>query len=495
MSTDQQPNGGPERPNIIFIMPDQLRYDFLSCYGATFIETPHIDSLAHSGILYRRAYSPSPVCSPARASLLTGRNAIKHGVLTNNYWLRPDLHEAGMHTWPELAAKQGYHTASVGKMHFYPWDARHGFQYRSICEDKRWPLIRDDYAKYLRSRGSRKYEGRELDGYMENKGAAVSRNRWEDSWDRFVGKEAVRFIREHKDDQPFAMMVGFPGPHCPYDPNEEFLDQVDAGAIPDPIPSVADHAPHLKQSNEASNRDEWNGVDLSDATPDQLRRIRHFYATLIKQIDHEVGDIIEALKETGQYDNTVIIFSSDHGEYAGDHGMLGKVSFYESSAHVPLLIHLPWLDQSLVCDDLVTLTDVTATILQLCGATVPDYMEDTRPLPIPGLDAGSARDYIFGMVENGWMIYDGTWKLCRYLRDEPLLFNLPDDPQEQVNRIDTPEGRRAAKELDQIMQNELMKAIIASHCDKIISPGNTLWQDPLFGMEGCPRRYPFKFPS
>ena len=136
-------------PNILFILADQLRADFVSCYGAGFIDTPHIDGIAAAGIRYERAYSASPLCVPARTALLTGMSAARTGVADNLHALRPDYREAGIGTWPELLARAGYHTAAIGKMHFYPWDAAHGFHERVACEDKLWPLIRDDYARYL----------------------------------------------------------------------------------------------------------------------------------------------------------------------------------------------------------------------------------------------------------------------------------------------------------------------------------------------------------
>lgn len=127
-----------QKPNIIFMMPDQLRADFLSCYGAEFVDTPNIDSLQARGTRYAKCYSPHPVCVPARASLMSGMDAIKTGVLGNGYFLRPDLAEMGVKTWPQILSENGYYTAAIGKMHFYPWDLRLGFQYRVIAEDKRW---------------------------------------------------------------------------------------------------------------------------------------------------------------------------------------------------------------------------------------------------------------------------------------------------------------------------------------------------------------------
>lgn len=122
-----------DQPNLIFLMPDQLRPDFLSCYGADFIDTPNIDRLSETGVRFTHAYSQHPVCVPARASLLTGMDAVKTGVLDNGLYLRPDVGASGVRTWPEILADTGYLTAGIGKMHFYPWDARLGFNYRRVA--------------------------------------------------------------------------------------------------------------------------------------------------------------------------------------------------------------------------------------------------------------------------------------------------------------------------------------------------------------------------
>ncbi len=286
----------PDKPNLIFIMPDQLRYDFLGCYGADFVETPNIDSSLRRGVRYSCAYSVSPICVPARALLLTGRNAIKNGVTDNGQWLRPDLADCGIQTWPELLAEDGYTTAAIGKMHFYPWDITHGFQYRVAAEDKRWIHVRDEYYHHLKEHGERKYHGNEHDGYFEHKGAILNRLPWELSVDHFVGEEACRFLRNYGSERPFAMMVGFPGPHCPYDPNEEFLEGVAPESMPSAIPEVEGDAPKLRQQNIDGNKRPWNGVDYTDFSEADKRKIRVHYAASVKQIDYEVG---QSLGHTG----------------------------------------------------------------------------------------------------------------------------------------------------------------------------------------------------
>ncbi|OUC08551.1 hypothetical protein RY27_08305 [Litorilinea aerophila] len=476
------------QPNLIFLMPDQLRHDFLSCYGATFVETPHIDSLAAHGVRYTRAYSTSPVCVPARASLLTGMNALKNGVTDNGQWLRPDLAAMGIHTWPEILARHGYYTAAIGKMHFYPWDIKHGFQYRVAAEDKRWIHVRDDYYHFLRERGHRKYHGNEHEGYYENKGAIINKLPWEYSVDHFVGQETVRFIRQYGNDGPFALMVGFPGPHCPYDPNEEFLDAVDPERLPPAVPEVPGAAPGLRANNIEGNRKPWNGVDYSEFTEAHKQKIRHHYAALVKQIDKEVGQILQALEEEGLLENTVILFASDHGDYLGDHNLIGKGTFFEASIHIPLIVRLPRRAEATVVDDLVELGDVTATLLALAGCPVPGYM-DSRPLPGLGLGVAEGRDYSIGMVSDGWMIFDGRWKLAKYKTGEILFFDLDNDPHEQHNLLWDPAHRERYLAMDARLTQAIMEAVTASHADKRVYH-NSLSGDPSFGRESWTRPYP-----
>jgi arylsulfatase len=475
--------------NIVFLMPDQLRPDFLGCYGANFVETPHIDSLAEQGVRYERAYSSSPICVPARASLLTGMNAIKNGITSNGQWLRPDLHEMGIHTWPEKLNEVGYYTAAIGKMHFYPWDINHGFQYKVGAEDKRWPYIRDAYYHSLREHNYRKLHGNEHEGYHENKGAIVNKIPWEHSVDHFVGQEACRFIHTYGKEQPFAMMVGFPGPHCPYDPNDEFLEEVDPKAMPEAVPAVAENSERIRQDNIRGNRGAWNGVDYSEFTAAHKQKIRAHYAALVKQIDHEVGQILEALRQEGLLENTVIIFASDHGDYLGDHDLIGKGTFYEASTRVPLIVRLPQASSAQTYTDLVELGDVTATILALAGVEVPGYY-DSIPLPELGLPETERRQRVVGMTHNGWMLYDGEWKLAKYATGDTHLFNLRLDPDEQHNLVRDPQHLERYVAMEAELAQEIMRSIVVSHTDKQLDTNNAFWGSDEYGKESWQRPYP-----
>jgi arylsulfatase A-like enzyme len=478
-----------DRPNLLFIIADQLRADFLGCYGASFVKTPNIDTLAAQGVRYDNAYTSSPICVPARASLLTGLNSMRNGVLDNTLWLRPDLAACGIRTWPEMLNSVGYYTAGIGKMHFYPWDTNHGLQYRVIAEDKRWIHIRDDYYHFLRARGERKYHGNEHEGYLDNKGAIRNRLPWELSVDHFVGEEAVRFPQTYGGDGPFAAMVSFPGPHCPYDPNEEFLEQVDPQQMPPAIPAVPGDADQLRHNNVEGNLKPWNGVDYSTFTDAQKQKVRAHYAASTQQIDVEIGRIMATLAEQGLLDNTIVIFTSDHGDYLGDHGFIGKGLYYESAIHIPLIVRVPGGKVG-VYDGLVELTDVTATLLAFAGATPPQPM-DSRPLPDLGL-AAQPRSLLFGFVSNGWMAYDGRWKLCKYATGEQHLFDRANDPDEQINRIKDPAAFAELRRLDDALTREVMRSVALSfHAQKVDTTGMS--QEETFGKEGWQRPYPYAF--
>ena len=476
------------QPNLLFIMPDQLRSDFLSCYGADFIQTPHIDSLCESGVRYEKAYAPHPVCVPMRSTLLTGVNAIRTGVMGNGQYLRPDLEACGIRTWPSILHDAGYTTSAIGKMHFYPWEAAMGFDHRVVCEDKRWLHIEDDYQKYLNAKGTRKLHGNEHEGYQENRGAFVHQHSYEDSWDGFVGNETVRYIRESDTDVPFAMMVGFPGPHCPYDPAPEYADLYAPEDMPEPHPIADDQPSQFIETNVSGNKGTWNGVDYTEFTHAHKMKIRAYYAALVKQIDDKVGEIIQALKDTDRWDNTIIIFCSDHGDYLGDHGLIGKGTFFEASTKVPLIVRHPDLGEPRVHEGPASVEDITATLLHYASCEIPGYM-DSRPLADLDIPGASGRDRAFGCLANGSMNCDGSWKLVRYTNGWSALFNVDEDPGEQLNRIHDADCQEIRERLDRELTTWYLSSITKAHEEK---NHQTDWEDPVFakGEGGWKRIYP-----
>ncbi len=475
----------PARPNIVFLLPDQLRADFLSCYGARFIHTPHIDALADGGTLYRHAYSASPVCVPARVSIMTGMNAIKNGVLDNAHFISPDRARSGVRTWPEILNGAGYYTAAIGKMHFYPWEASLGFRQRIIAEDKIWIHIDDDYARMLAAHGLHKTVGNDKPEYHANHGAFVSDIPWELSVDRFVGQQACQFLRDYRRPEPFAIMAGFPGPHNPYDPSKEFADRFDPANMPVPIPGTGAPSP---EGAGTGGRRSWYAIENSEFHEGHMRTMRARYAALVAQIDHEVGCIMEALRERGVLDNTLVLLSSDHGDYLGDHGLTGKNSFYEAATHVPMIARVPGAVGRQEYTGLVELADITATMLCHAGCEVPAWM-DAMPLPASGCEATTQRERIVGMLASGWMIYDGTWKLCKYANGQTQLFNRASDPDELRNLAMEPQCAEVLARLDGELTREIMRSVRSGCYDRRVMAGSLSHSDE-FGAFGWQRPWP-----
>ncbi len=477
-----------KKKNILFLFPDQLRADFVGCYGAEFAKTPNIDKLACEGILYKRAVSPSPFCVPARASLLTGHNSLRNGVIYNTQWLRPDYETCGIETWPALLSMEGYETTAIGKMHFYPWDAMEGFNKRIIAEDKRHIFVKDDYSDYLETMGLKKIHGNEHEGYYENKGAVINKIPLEHTADEWIARNACQYIEHYDEPGPFALMVGFLSPHCPYDPPREYADLFDEAKMPDSIPATEESNSFRDDEIEA-NLGKWNGVDYSEFTEQQKKKIRAHYCATVSHVDNGIGAIIDSLKKKGLYNNTVIIFSSDHGDYLGDYDFVGKGHFYESSIHVPLIIKHPDITGHIQCDSLVSLTDIRAAILMFAGME-ECITKDSRILPVFGGE--ERKEGIFGFDQRGYMLVEKRWKLCRYYNGVTMLFDLKNDPYEQINLAYDRKYSLVMKRMDAVLQAEIVSSACDANADKNVEHRSIKGRD-LFYERNWERPYPSKW--
>ena len=452
------------QPNILFLFPDQLRADFLGCYGAAFARTPAIDALAAESTVYERAASMHPVCIPARAALLTGCNAVSTGVLTNNYWLRPDHEGCGMPSWPTLLSRAGYHTEGIGKMHFIPWDDPEGFAHRVVSEDKRHIHIQDDYADYLAAHGLQKRRGWDEEGYTEYLMASVSGIPYEHQVDVWCGREAVRFLETYDGDKPFACMVAFPGPHDPYDPPADWAQKFDPAEMPPALPRTAD-SDAFRDELIKSHRGGSSRIDLANFPDSTKRRVRAHYSALIAMIDTQVGAIMAALARRPDADNTIVVLAADHGDFVGDYGFLGKNLFFDAAMHVPMIVRIPGGPKGQRSRELVTVTDLFATFLAV-AEVANDTGKDSYPIPTLAPEGASRRRYALGAVGNGVCIQDGRWRLSRYDNGLATLYDLDLPTAEQVNLIDAPEAQAVRAELDAALTAELLKAAQVGFRDK-----------------------------
>ncbi len=474
------------KPNILFLFPDQLRWDFLSCYGAQFISTPNIDRLAAKSTVFERAISPHPVCIPARAALLTGCNALTTGVLTNNYWLRPDHEACGMPSWPSLLSEAGYHTEAIGKMHFIPWDSDEGFDHRVIAEDKRHIHIEDDYARYLAQHDLKKVRGWEEEGYTEFKMASISDVPTEHQVDVWTGREAAQFLESYKSEKPFALHVAFPGPHDPYNPPREWAERFRYEDMPPSLPRTEDTDRFLegwiKSHAGGSSR-----VDLSDFPESTKQRVRVHYCALIAMIDEQVGAILDALEARGDADNTMIVFAADHGDFVGDFDFIGKNLFFEAAMHVPMLLHMPGQTAAKRSNALVTVTDLFASFLEVAGL---DNTTGKESYALPGIGTGEPRQYALGAVGNGVMITDGRFRLSHYTNGLVTLYDLDEDPTEARNLANDPGKQDLRSRLDAALVQEMFKATANAHEDKRY-PYTTMTEGHPAHQRGWRRTYPW----
>lgn len=478
-----------KKKNILFVLADQLRTDFCGCYGADWLSTPCMDQLASEGVKYTKAISPSPACVPARASLFTGKSALANRVTDNRKWLRPDHEEMGIYTWPQQLAEKGYHTVAIGKMHFYPWDISEGFQHRVIAEDKRHVEIQDDYTIYLKKHGYNRYHGSVSEGYYEHKGAIISVIPEEHQIDRYVCNETCDYLDCIDEDQPFAMMVGFPGPHCPYDPTQEMMDKIAPDAAVPPAVAITEASSKFLAQNHRDNAFPWNGVDITTFTEEQKVKVRRHYSALVQGIDEYLNIIIQKLKDKGIYEDTIIIFSSDHGDYLGDFGMAGKGHFYESSCRIPMIIRYPG-QEPMVIEHAVSLTDIYNTILTFGGIEVADTDDSTVLAPF---GAQETRGYVFGCNEMGWMLRDDQYQYSVYFNGLRELYDCVNDPGQQVNLLSDSAYNNLAECMRTELERRVFIAVNDGNSDTIAKPNNMnrkYGQDP-FNHEGWKRPYPY----
>ena len=441
-----------EQPNIILIITDQQRFDTIAGLGFDYMDTPNLDRLVAEGTSFTECFITAPSCAPSRGSLFTGYYPHVTGIMKNK--------DRWTHSWVEDLADAGYHCVNVGKMHTFPWETPLGFHERYVVENKDRYLegryYFDEWDKALAARGLVKQQ-RELyrlrDDYRESWGAFDWEMPPETQSDNFVGEMAQWWLRTYPQTQPLFMEIGFPGPHPPYDPTPDEAAKYMEKDLPidEVTPEDLDGQPpaykQLRQHNFEIDHDSI--VHPENPTDEQRHRQRAYYLANVTMIDQQVGKILQALEENGYLENSVVIFTSDHGDCLGDHGHIQKWTMYDIIMRVPLIVWSPGrFEEGQTRPELCQLMDVGHTVLDIAGVQPADTMQAISLIPALEGDAWAGREFVYGehvpdgIYEGPYMsmVRDKHWKLVHFVgEDDGQLFDLHADPGEVRNLWDDPD--------------------------------------------------------
>lgn len=422
-------------PNILLVMADQLAPHFTSTYGHPLVATPHLDALAARGARFDAAYCHSPLCAPARFTMLAGRSASVIGAFDN-----ASEFAASTPTFAHYLTLAGYRTILSGKMHFVGPDQLHGFEERLTTDiypaDFAWT---PDWTR-ADERIGKWYHNMEV---LEEAGRAVTT--YQIDYDEEVGYAARRKLLDvarDTDERPFFLCASFIHPHDPYVARPEWWDLYDHDTIDLPAPVDVDALdPHTKRIRHGIE------ADVTAVTEEQVRNARHAYYANVAYFDDWLGRLVTTLEETGRIDDTVVIVTSDHGDMLGDRGTWFKMSFHERSARVPLVVAGPGVTDrtvSNVCSHL----DLLPTLLDI--ATDGAWPELATPLdgrslwPVASGDGDAVDEttgeYLAEMTSHPmFMIRRGPYKYVHCATDPPLLYDVVADPDERHDLAVRPE--------------------------------------------------------
>ena len=412
-----------KRPNILFFFPDQHRYDWLGTTPGLNVRTPNLDKLAADGVRFTRAFCASPLCAPSRACLAAGKEYDRCRVLSN----RID-YPIEQTTFYSFLRESGYHVMGCGKFDLHKgsriWgiDGKHllkewGFS-DGIDNGGKWDAagaasqgIDEPYTAYLRKRGL-------LDAHLADfqqrrkvgRGAVFATPLPDDAYcDNYAANNGLQLIKNSPQDKPWFLQINFPGPHAPWDITES-MEPLYEG-VDFPVPN--------------------GGKELS---PEEYVAVRRNYSAMVTNIDRWLGVYLEELEKRGELDNTLIVYSSDHGEMLGDHNTWGKSRPYEPSVGVPLTVWGPSVEKGVVSDALVSVMDLAATFLEYASLQRPSDMDSLSLKPLLEGKTQIHRACVLSGLQPWRMVFDGRYKLIKgFESDSPVLFDLQEDPLENNN--------------------------------------------------------------
>lgn len=430
-----------KRPNFLFLLSDDQRPDTIHAAGNAVIQTPHLDKLYASGTSFSRAICANPICTPSRAEILTGCSGFRNGVRDFGHKINPKLA-----LWAATLRDAGYRTGYVGKWHNDGRPSTRGYQETAglfTGGGGKWAVPTFDW------------NGRPVTGYrgwifqtddrrlFPEKGIGLTPNISEHFADAAIG------LIRRPSDKPFFLHVNFPAPHDPLLMPFGYEGMYDPNKIPLPKNFLPEHP---------FDHGNFNGRDEKllpwPRTSKDVRDELAVYYAVISHMDAQIGRIMQALKETGQLENTVVIFSSDHGLGMGSHGLRGKQSMYEHTINVPLILSGPGIPSGKQLDAQCYLRDLFPTTCQLAGVDIPSTVQGKSLVPLLSGEAKSIYREVYGQFRDFQrMIRTKQWKYIYYPHlKKSQLFHLATDPDERTNLAGNPKHFGIEKKLRKKLQ-------------------------------------------
>ncbi|MDD9722889.1 choline-sulfatase [Sulfitobacter sp. PR48] len=420
------------RPNILILMVDQLNGTLFPDGPADWLHAPNLKRLAARATRFRNAYTASPLCAPGRAAFMSGQLPSATGIYDNAAEFASSIP-----TYAHHLRRAGYQTCLSGKMHFVGPDQLHGFERRLTTDiypaDFGWT---PDYRK----------PGERIDWWYHNMGsvtgAGVAETSNQMEYDDEVAYNAVRQIYEYArggDDRPWCLTASFTHPHDPYVARRKYWDLYeDCEHLQPQVPAMdyADHDPHSQRIFDANN---WREFDI---TEEDIRRSRRAYFANISYLDDKIGEILQTLEDTRQ--EAIVVFVSDHGDMLGERGLWFKMSFFEGSSRVPLMIAAPQMAPGLQTTP-VSNIDICPTLCDLAGVSMEEVMPWTTGTSLVPMGQGVARtdpvamEYTAEATQSPMVaLRQGRWKYTNCAIDPEQLFDLDADPHELANLAEDP---------------------------------------------------------
>ena len=457
---------GADAPmNLLIISTDEHHFSTLGCYGGTAVETPNIDWIAKNGALCTSFYATTPVCSPSRASLVSGLYPQKTPVTTNDVPL-----DDSIVTFAELLRRAGYATGYAGKWHLDgtgkpQWAPRRKFGF----EDNRYMFNRGHWKKFILDDDGPRVGAVDKKGKPSYAVDDADEKTFSTDW---LCDRAMDFIGENSD-RPFCYMISLPDPHGPNTVRAPYDTMYDNAAVPIPISLV----------RKPEQIPAWGKP--AGVKPEQLQKLMRSYYGMVKCIDDNVGQVLDTLRERKLLDRTIIVFTSDHGDLCGEHGRLNKGVPYEGSARIPFLIHCPGkIKGNTVVNAALGTVDFLPTVLSLMDTPVPhkvdgrnaaalfadpkaDDWEDIAFVRSTGQPGRSGTAWISAITEQFKLVYSTN--------EEPWLIDLKSDPNELTNLF----GQPAHKEKSRWMTERLLAYGKANDDEYLSNPRIRSWVDQV----------------